>query len=60
MVLLTRAYGTMPPPSPDFIYVAPSEEVPVSKWDYTSPDGVQAAFELGLRDGERFVDAPGP
>jgi predicted patatin/cPLA2 family phospholipase len=36
-------------------YVRPSGPVPVHKWDYTSPAGVQQAFDLGRRDGERFI-----
>ena len=36
-------------------YVAPSEEVPIDKWDYTSPERVQATFDLGRRDGARFA-----
>lgn len=36
-------------------YVAPSQEVPIDKWDYTSPERVQATFDLGRRDGERFA-----
>lgn len=55
LVLLTRRYGTMPPPSEDRVYVHPSQPIPVSKWDYTSPEGVDAAFDLGFRDGERFL-----
>lgn len=33
-------------------YVAPSAEVPIHKWDYTSPDRVRKAFDAGRRDGE--------
>ncbi|MDX2170653.1 MAG: patatin-like phospholipase family protein [Deltaproteobacteria bacterium] len=36
-------------------YVHPSQPVPVSKWDYTSPQRVQATYDLGRRDGERFA-----
>jgi len=38
------------------VYAQPSQPVPVHKWDYTNPDGVRAAYDLGRRDGERFVD----
>jgi len=55
LVLLTRAYGTMPAPSAERVYMHPSRAIPVSKWDYTSADGVQAAFDLGVRDGEAFL-----
>jgi len=33
--------------------------VPIYKWDYTSPAGLQAAFDLGRRDGERFAGGDG-
>lgn len=36
-------------------YVQPSAPVPVYKWDYTSPARVQATYDLGRRDGERFA-----
>jgi hypothetical protein len=29
----------------------------VSAWDYTDPAGIQAAFDLGRRDGEAFARA---
>ncbi len=56
LVLLTRRYGTMPPPRADRIYITPSRPIAISKWDYTSPDGVQDTFDLGQRDGERFLE----
>ena len=27
----------------------------MSAWNYTSPEGVQSAYDLGLRDGEAFL-----
>lgn len=56
LVLLTRRYpldrlGGVP----GRIYVQPSEPIPVVKWDYTDPGGIQAAYDLGRRDGERFA-----
>jgi len=55
LVLLTRQY---PPESiprvPGRLYVQPSEPIPIHKWDYTSPERVQATYDLGRRDGERF------
>jgi len=53
LVLLTRRHARLPE-HPLRVYVQPSREVPVSAWDYTDPRGVQAAFDLGRRDGERF------
>ncbi|MCH9686150.1 MAG: patatin-like phospholipase family protein [Deltaproteobacteria bacterium] len=56
LVLLTRQYGQLPQ-SERRQYVQPSEPIPVSMWDYTSPSLVQQTFDLGRRDGERFVAA---
>ena len=56
LVLLSRRYD------PDWLtgvpgrtYVQPSAEIPVSKWDYTSPEGIAATREMGRRDAEDFV-----
>jgi predicted acylesterase/phospholipase RssA len=57
LVLLTRFYpAERIPRVQGRIYVQPSRPVPVKKWDYTSPEGLQAAFDLGRRDGERFAE----
>jgi predicted patatin/cPLA2 family phospholipase len=56
MVLLTRRYPAEKLPKvSNRTYVQPSQDVPVGKWDYTSPDGLQAAYDLGRRDGEAFA-----
>jgi predicted acylesterase/phospholipase RssA len=54
LVLLTRRYARLPR-HPGRVYVQPSAPVPVSAWDYTDPAGIQAAFDLGRRDGETFA-----
>lgn len=54
LVLLTRRFARLPA-HPGRTYVQPSQPVPVSSWDYTDPHGLQAAFDLGRRDGEAFV-----
>ena len=54
LVLLTRRYPALPA-VPGRTYIQPSETIPVSAWDYTSPDGLQFAYDLGRRDGEAFV-----
>jgi predicted acylesterase/phospholipase RssA len=54
LVLLTRRYRRLPA-HPDRRYVQPSAPVPVSAWDYTDPHGLQAAFDLGRRDGAAFA-----
>jgi predicted acylesterase/phospholipase RssA len=56
LVLLTRRFRRLPV-HPLRTYVQPSRPVPVSSWDYTDPDGLQAAFDLGRRDGEAFARA---
>jgi len=33
---------------------------PVSAWDYTSPEGIQFAYDLGRRDGAEFLTGPTP
>lgn len=56
LVLLTKQYPPQSIPRvPGRVYVQPSEPIPIYKWDYTSPQRVQATYELGRRDGERFV-----
>ncbi len=54
LVLLTRRYAQLPA-TPNRVYVQPSEPVPISKWDYTNPEGLRAARDLGRRDAEAFV-----
>ncbi len=56
LILLTRRY----PPDrlkghPDRVYLQPSRPVEISKWDYTDPQGCQAAYDQGRRDAELFL-----
>ena len=37
------------------LYACPSRPVPVSTWDFSSPDKVIDTFELGRGDGARFL-----
>jgi len=37
------------------LYVQPSARVPISSWDYTSPQQMQHAYNLGRVDGERLL-----
>ncbi len=58
LVLLTRPFPeALLPKVAGRTYVKPSAPIPVYKWDYTSPSGLQAAFDLGRRDGESFARA---
>ncbi len=53
LVLLTRSFPSLPQ-SERVLYVQPSREIPVEKWDYTRPDGIEQAFALGQSDGREF------
>ena len=58
LVLLTRRY---PERTETFrhlgrLYVQPSRRVAVSAWDYTDVPALQATYDQGRRDGERFAD----
>ncbi|HPS87797.1 MAG TPA: patatin-like phospholipase family protein [Spirochaetota bacterium] len=37
------------------IYMQPSVTPAISKWDYTNPAGLQAAYDLGKKDGDTFI-----
>ena len=56
LVLLTKQYPpALIPRVPDRQYVQPSEPIPIHRWDYTNPERVQATYDLGRRDGDRFA-----
>lgn len=56
LILLTRRYPLENiPKNENRLYVQPSKKIPVSKMDYSHPDKIQEAFDLGRFDGERFV-----
>jgi predicted acylesterase/phospholipase RssA len=57
LVLLTRRYRNRADAFTHLgrLYVQPSAPTPVSAWDYTSPPALQATYDQGRRDGERFV-----
>lgn len=58
LVLLTRRYPLERLPAViGRVYAMPSAPIPVSKWDYTDPQGLQRAFDLGRKDGEVFARA---
>jgi predicted acylesterase/phospholipase RssA len=53
LVLLTRPY----PPGVtgrqgNRLYLAPSEPTPISRWDYTRPERVEATLDMGERESE--------
>ncbi len=53
IVLLTRPFASLPAIA-GHTYVQPSQQIPVHVWDYTDDAALQATFDLGRRDGERF------
>ena len=56
LVLLSRHLRVLPRGGRE-LYACPSRPVPVSTWDFSSPDKVIEAFELGRGDGARFLGA---
>lgn len=44
------------PEVPGRVYVQPSVNPTIGKWDYTSPDGLQGAYDLGRYDGDLFLE----
>ncbi len=54
-LLLTTRYGRTPPAAANRTVVGPSEDIPVSKFSVGDAAGIRHAYELGLKDGERFA-----
>lgn len=56
LVLLTRRYSDNILPAENGVtYVQPSEDIKITKWEYTDPEGLQYVYDLGRRDGEKFA-----
>jgi len=55
LVLLTRVYGRLLPQVAGRTYVQPSRPIRVKQFDVRNPDGIRAAYELGLEDGAAFA-----
>ncbi|MEA2836067.1 MAG: hypothetical protein QOD89_617 [Bradyrhizobium sp.] len=58
LVLLTRLYKDVPDVA-GRAYVQPSRKIDLSQFDITNPDGIRAAYELGLQDGHAFAASLG-
>ncbi len=59
LILLTRRFPEdRIPRVPGRTYLQPSQPIPISRLDYTSPERLLASYDLGRRDAERFVVAP--
>jgi hypothetical protein len=43
------------PVVPGRTYVQPSQIIPVGQFTINNPDGIRAAYRLGVRDGETFL-----
>jgi hypothetical protein len=54
LVLLTRKYRKLPEVA-NRTYVQPSEPISIGQFEIGDPDGIIAAYELGLRDGTVFA-----
>jgi predicted acylesterase/phospholipase RssA len=54
IVLLTRQYPNLPVVA-GRTYVQPSQRIGVSQFSITDGDGIDAAYRLGVADGERFL-----
>ena len=61
LVLLTRHYPARPESFTHLgrVYVQPSAKVAAKAWDYTNVPSLQATYDQGRRDGERFVAQTG-
>lgn len=56
LVLLTRRYDPAKLSGhPDRVYLQPSRKIPIAKWDYTSPELMQATYDLGISDAELYL-----
>lgn len=56
LVLLTRKYPEANiPNTPDRTYVQPSEKIPIEKWEYSSPEGIEKTYQLGIDDAKKFL-----
>jgi predicted acylesterase/phospholipase RssA len=58
LVLLTRVYKQIPTIA-GRTYTQPSEKIGIGQFDITNPNGIRAAYELGLRDGDAFAKTMG-
>jgi predicted acylesterase/phospholipase RssA len=56
LVLLSRQYPVDKIPKVESrIYLQPSEPVSIAKWDYTNPEGLQFAYDLGRKDAASLL-----
>ena len=58
LILLTRHYRNAPERE-DRLYVAPSDETPADKIDFTDRAKIEETWRLGRKDAKRFLDRHG-
>ena len=58
LILLTRDYDKVPD-HPQRTYLSPSKETPADKIDFTDPDKIERTWEVGQRDGVRYLEKHG-
>jgi len=56
LVLLTRPFQSVPEVA-NRTYARPSQVIPVSQFTIRDWDGIRFAYELGVKDGEAFLNA---
>jgi predicted patatin/cPLA2 family phospholipase len=54
-LLLTTRYGRQPSKSRNRIIVGPSADLTINKFTVRDADGLRRCYDLGFKDGERFV-----
>ena len=57
LVLLSKRYRSALPEPGQRVYVQPSEQITIDKFDYANPNGLQQTYDLGVRDGAVFAAA---
>lgn len=57
LVLLTDRFPTLPEQFvvDGRIYAQPSANIPVGAWDYTQPEALRLAYQLGQKDAQHFL-----
>jgi predicted acylesterase/phospholipase RssA len=55
LVLLSKRYARELPTVEGRVYVQPSVQIALDKFDYANPGGLQETYELGFSDGQRFT-----
>jgi predicted acylesterase/phospholipase RssA len=54
LVMLSKRYKKPLPEPAQRVYVQPSEQIQIDKFDYANPEGLQEAYDLGFKDGAHF------